>query len=98
QNAMTELQGHLEGAEAALRRILDGKPPLELRRRVEQLLEKHEKGILSPTQLRVQRALAVLGQAGSAEALQVLEAPARGASEAWQTQEARAALLRNAKR
>jgi WD40 repeat protein len=98
QKAMSALERNLEAAEAALRKVLEGKPPLELRRRVEQLLEKHEKGALTAEQLRGLRALTVLEQAGTTEAQQLLETLAKGAPELFQTREAQATLRRLANR
>jgi WD40 repeat protein len=94
QRATQALEEHAELAEGALRQSLAGKPTLECRRRVELLLEKLERGFLSPAQLRTRRAIAVLEGLGGPEARTVLEALAAGAAESGVTQEARAALLR----
>jgi hypothetical protein len=65
-----------------------------VRRRVERLLEQHERGRLAPETLRAVRAVGVLERIATAEARKVLEALAGGAAEARVTAEARAALER----
>jgi RNA polymerase sigma factor (sigma-70 family) len=77
-------------AEPALRQTLAGRPSLEVRRRVQRLLEKLG-GV--PT-LRVTRAVEALELMASAEARRHLQALARGAGESRLTLEARAALQR----
>ena len=84
----------------ALRKALDGRPPLETRRRLEQLLEKQELGRWAPAPegLRLGRALEVLERAATPEARRVLEALAAGAPAARLTQDARGALARLSRR
>jgi WD40 repeat protein len=94
QKAMLELEKLGEWAEPALRQALEGRPPLETRRRVEQLLDKLERAVWTPEQLRASRALAVLERAGTAAARQTLAALTQGAPEARLTQEAQAILRR----
>jgi WD40 repeat protein len=93
QQAAQELAKLHELAAPALRRALDGKGTLELRRRVEQLLDASMKEV-PPEQLGPLRAVEVLEHAGTAEARRLLQVLAKGAPEARLTQEAKAALAR----
>lgn len=77
-------------AEPALRRALKGKPSLESRRRIEQILAK----VRDSHGLRVLRAIEVLETIGTAEARRVLTALAGGDGSALPTREAKAALVR----
>jgi hypothetical protein len=88
QQAMTELTGLLEVAEARLRQVLKGQPALELRRRVEGLLQKLDSRALSPSQLRELRALTLLERLGTPAAREALEALSRGAPHVRLTREA----------
>ena len=64
----------------ALRRALEGRPlSLELRRRIEGLLERLQGPITSGERLRLMRAVEVLGQAATPEARKLLEELAKGA-------------------
>jgi hypothetical protein len=81
-------------AEPALRRALGRRPSEEVRHRAEQLLKKLGEG----NRLQVLRGLEVLEHAGTPQARQVLDKLARGASGAWLTQEATAAVERLARR
>jgi hypothetical protein len=92
--ASNELEKFGELAEFFLRKALEGKPSLDLRQRVEQLLTKIQYGILSGEELRAWRAMEVLEHLGSAEAKQVLEKLARGAPGHRITEEAKASLAR----
>jgi len=85
-------------AEPALRKTLAGNPSLEVRRRIEQLLEQPRKPSLSPEQLRELRAVEVLEHIGTPAAQDVLKTLTKGAADARLTQEAKAALERLAKR
>jgi hypothetical protein len=96
QKAEGELKELGEAAGGTLRAVLAGKPSLELRRRVEGLLEMLDIA-RSPERLRELRAVEVLGYVGTAEAHQVLQALAKGSADARLTQEAQAALLRRTK-
>jgi hypothetical protein len=78
----------------ALRQALAGNPSLELRRRLERLLEQAGRQIPSGERLGRLRALRVLEQIGSPEARRMLEVMAGGAPAAWETQEAKACLRR----
>ena len=79
--------------EPALRQTLAGKPSLEMRRRIEDLLRQLLKNPSANT-LRSLRAIAVLEHIGTPEARQVLQTLARGASAARETQAAADALKR----
>jgi RNA polymerase sigma factor (sigma-70 family) len=87
-----------ELAEGRLRKTLAARPTLEVRRRVEGLLQKLQGPITSPERLRALRALEVLEQIGTREAKQVLEKIARGAPGARLTEEAKVSLERLARR
>jgi WD40 repeat protein len=95
--ASAELEQLDELAEAALRRALEDKPSLEVRRRVERLLNRIDKRRgpqMLPDRLRILRALEVLECLGTPEAHQLLKALAAGEPEAPLTRQARAALGR----
>jgi hypothetical protein len=92
EQAMKELGQIGELALPALRKTLLGKAPLEVRRRVEALVESLE--AVSPDRLRVIRAVETLEYLATAEARAILRALAEGAPGPRQTQEARAALDR----
>lgn len=96
--AEAELEALGELAETALRKALEGQPSLEVRRRVEGLLKKLEGMITDPKKLRVLRALEVLEQIGTPEAIRVLKTMTQGADEALVSREAKASLQRLARR
>jgi RNA polymerase sigma factor (sigma-70 family) len=96
QQAMRELEKAGEVAAAALREALSAGPPLEVRRRVEQLLSRLEGW--TPEWLRAYRALLVLERLATPEALRLLRSLADGAPEARLTREVRGCLLRLARR
>jgi WD40 repeat protein len=98
QKASRELEDLAELAEPMLRKTLNGKPSLEVRRRIEQLLDKQEEKALSGNRLRDLRALMVLERIGTLEARKLVETLAKGAPQAQLTQEAQASLERLAKR
>jgi RNA polymerase sigma factor (sigma-70 family) len=83
-----------EQVEGALRRLLAGKPPLEVARRVEGLLAKLEGPVTDPGRLRQLRALEILEWIGGEEARRVLRTLAAGHAEAQLTREAAATLQR----
>jgi hypothetical protein len=97
EQAYHELENVKEVAEAALKRALQEKPPLELRRRMEQLLAKMDPAHSSES-LRVLRAIEVLEHIDTPAGRQLLERLAQGAPEARLTQEAQASLQRLTKR
>lgn len=90
--AMRELEELGELAEAALRKLLAGKPSLEARRRAEQLLEKLRGPLPAGERLRSLRAVEVLEHAGTEPARRLLIIIAGGAAKARLTREAKAAL------
>jgi len=95
KKAEDELEKLSELAEEALRNALHAKPSLEVKMRLQALLDKLEPGLApNPQQLRILRALEVLETAGTPEAQEVLKAVAKGASRARVTKDAQAALDR----
>jgi hypothetical protein len=95
----TEELAHLGlAAEPALRQVLACKPSLEVRRRVEGLLERLENRVPGPEQLRHLRAVAVLEQIGTSQAQRVLERLTKGKVDDLVTESARLALARLTRR
>ena len=78
-----------------LQKVLEGKPSLEVRRRLEELLEDCDRPATSPQRLQRWRALEVLERAGSPESRQLLRLLAGGAPESRWTRAARASLRRS---
>jgi RNA polymerase sigma factor (sigma-70 family) len=97
QTAMKELAMLEEQAGPLLRERLAAKPPLEVRKRVEELLSQ-TKILHAGEVVRGVRAMAVLEQICTPEARRLLERLAQGAPEARLTREAKASLKRLAKR
>jgi len=95
--ALEELEKLGELAVPSLNRVLAKDPPLETRKRAEELVGKLTGILLSGEQLRLVRAVEVLEQVGTPEARQVLEALVGGAPGALPTREARTALTRMTK-
>jgi RNA polymerase sigma factor (sigma-70 family) len=91
--AMTELEQLGLAVEPALRDALNAKPSLEMRQRIEAVLDKLAGG----TRLRFLRALEVLEHIATDEARLILEALSKGTAEMWPTQEAKASLSRLAR-
>jgi hypothetical protein len=93
QRASNELESLGEVAANELRQTLTRKPSLEVRRRVEALLDVLDR---PPTgeRLRTLRALEVLERIGTPEARQLLKKLATGVPEARATQDAEASLRR----
>jgi RNA polymerase sigma factor (sigma-70 family) len=75
----TQELARLDGAEAALRKALEGNPSAEVRQRVQFALEAREKLELSAEWAVTLRALEVLEQCGTPEAREWLQALAKGA-------------------
>ncbi|HEX6512109.1 MAG TPA: WD40 repeat domain-containing protein, partial [Chloroflexota bacterium] len=98
ERASRELEKIGEPAGPALRKLLKEKPSLEVRKRIEILLEAIDGRPTSPEGLRTFRALQVLETIGTPKAKQILEGLASGAAEAALTQEAKAALTRLSRR
>ena len=81
--------------EPALRKALEGKPSLEMRRRVEALLSDLPcQTAMTPAALRQLRSIQVLEQIGSPAARQILPSLSQGAPAAPATRDAVAALQR----
>jgi hypothetical protein len=87
--AFRTLEGLGEAAEGVLHKTLEGKPSLEVRRRLERLLSKR-----GPFTFRPLRAIEALEWIGTAEARQVLGVLARGAPNPRVAQAAAGALRR----
>ncbi|MGH7171594.1 MAG: WD40 repeat domain-containing protein, partial [Gemmataceae bacterium] len=94
EKAQEELAKLSDLAEPALRKTLTGKPTLEVRRRVQVLLERLRGPVTRPELLRSFRAVAVLEDIGMPKARRVLQELAKGAPEARLSREAKAALQR----
>jgi len=94
QNAENELLALGARTLSAVRKALEGKPSLDVRSRLERLVERAEKGPPSAEQLRTIRALFVVEQSGTAEARTLLQKLTEGVKDAWLTEQARAALER----
>jgi hypothetical protein len=97
ERAFQNLRSLGPAAAPALRQALERKVSLEVRRRLEQLVESLS-GPISGESLRTLRALAVLEHAATPEARRVLQALADGAPGAWLSQEAKASLERLTRR
>jgi RNA polymerase sigma factor (sigma-70 family) len=99
KQAADELEKLGEAATAMYRTALAGNPSLELRRRLEALLEKQDQERRMPSleRLRILRALEALELAGTPKARQLLQKLTGGAPEACLTREAKAALERLAR-
>jgi hypothetical protein len=93
QKASEELEKLGKDAVPTLREQLQGKPPIEVRQRVEQLLEKLDLPP-GPEQLREARAVHLLERIGTPEAERLLETLAKGTPVALTTEKAKAALER----
>jgi hypothetical protein len=83
-----------EQAGPDLRKLLEGKPSTEVRRRAEFLLERMRNAGESGERLRQVRALEVVEAMATPEARRLLEELAEGPAELWLTREAKAALAR----
>jgi RNA polymerase sigma factor (sigma-70 family) len=98
EKAAEELEKIGRAAGEALRKTLAGEPSAELRQRVELLLGKLRTASASPERTRESRALELLEQLGTPEAMALLKELAKGPAGTWLTEEARAALKRAEKR
>jgi RNA polymerase sigma factor (sigma-70 family) len=98
ENAARSLETLGELAVPELEKALQSTTSLEVRRRVERLLDKARGPVLQPDAIRSLRAVEVLDSIGTEEARSVLASLAQGAPEARLTREARASLARLAKR
>jgi WD40 repeat protein len=93
QHGRRELELLEEAAAPELHQVLTRKPSLEVRRRVEALLERLNR-LPAGEQLQALRAIEVLEHIGTSEARNVLRKLADGAPAARVTQEAKASLRR----
>jgi RNA polymerase sigma factor (sigma-70 family) len=93
EKASSELAKYGDRAESALRKKLEGKPPLEARRRIEAILEVLNRP-LAAEQLRDVRAVEVLEHIGMRPARELLQVLAQGAAGARLTREAKSASER----
>jgi RNA polymerase sigma factor (sigma-70 family) len=91
QKALQQLERIGRDAERALREARQKEVSPEVRRRLDELLDRLSSGAWSGEPLRAQRALAVLEHAGTPESRGLLRELASGAPGAWLTQEAQAA-------
>ncbi|SRR5579883_1535360 len=91
--ASVELRKLEDRAEPALRKALSGQPSLEVRRRIQAILEELNHP-LSAEQLRKVRAVEALEHIGTLSAQEVLKVIAKGEPGARLTREAKAALER----
>lgn len=91
QAAMKELEKIGEQIKSPIQKAMQGNVSLESRHRLEQILNALP-DIPGPTTLRTIRAIVVLEKIGSPDAQGVLEALARGAPGARETEEAKASL------
>jgi hypothetical protein len=98
ERATRELEKLEEVAGPALRHLLEGRPPLEVQRRAQTLLDKLDTKGLSGQRLREIRAVEVLEQIGSEGARRLLQTLSRGEPEARLTREAMGSLQRLRKR
>jgi RNA polymerase sigma factor (sigma-70 family) len=94
RQAESELQALHELAEPALRKALAQDPPLDLRRRLERLLDNLSGRLPAAEQMRELRVLEVLELLGNSRARQVLQALAEGVPSARLTREAKSAMQR----
>jgi HEAT repeat protein len=94
EQAVTELEKLAERAEPALKKLLEGQPSPEARRRAEAILAKLGGPVTSSEQLRTLRAIEALEHIGTPEARQVLEKLATGAAGARETEDARRSVER----
>jgi WD40 repeat protein len=98
RRAARELEKLGDWAEPAMRKALEKRPSLEVRRRLEQLLEKLEEPVRAAGAMRELRSLEVLEHTDTAEARAVLRSIAEGPPEARLTRAAKATLDQAQKR
>jgi WD40 repeat protein len=96
KKAVQELEELYDCAEPALLQALASSPSLEVRTQAERLLARLDPA--APEPLRMQRAVTVLEDLATPEARTLLTRLAKGAPEAWLTQDAQSALRRLAKK
>ena len=89
-----ELRSLGEQADAVLHQTLKNHPPLEVRRRIDALLEERRARPYAPEELQRCRAILLLEWIGSAEARRLLQRLAAGTAKVSHVSDARAALKR----
>jgi hypothetical protein len=94
ERATRGLQDLGMSAEAAMRQALRNQPPLEVRRRLEHILEKLESRERTAEELRTLRAIELLELLDTSESQQLLREQSEGPADDWLTQEAKASLAR----
>jgi hypothetical protein len=94
QKATDELAKLGRLAEPALRLVLEDRPSLEVRQRVERLLIHVQGTAPSPEQVFAERAVEVLENIGTKEAHGLLQSLRNGSPESWLTREANESLRR----
>ena len=95
EKAMKDLERLERAAENALRKALaEPQTSLELRRRMERLIERLDAPVTEPERLRELHGVEVLEMVGTPEAKEVLERLAKGTPGLALTREAKAALAR----
>jgi len=98
QDAMEELERWKDLAEPALRRVLENKPSLEVRQRVEKLLARLDDTVQSVELLRIARAVEVFELLETRAAHQALAEIAEKTRDPWVTLYAKSAANRLGKR
>lgn len=98
EKAQEQLRQFGERAEPSLREALKDKLTLEMRKRIEEILEGVRTAAAAPENLRSLRAVEALEHIDTAEAREVLKILANGASSARLTREAKASLERLSRR
>jgi hypothetical protein len=98
EKATAELGKLGAAAEGALRQALEGRPSAEVKQRINSLLEKLTTTPVSAEQARESRALELLERLETAEARDFLKELAKGGEGARLTEEAKAAVRRQATR
>ena len=96
QKATEKLRKFGDAITADLQRVLAGKPVLEVRLRLQSLLDQTREWL--PARLRDHRGIQALEHVGTPQAREVLQALAEGAPQAHRTEAARAALQRLGRR
>ncbi len=94
EDATRALQNLGDAAEPALRKVLEGTPSPETRRRVKDILDSLSGVADSSERLRVLRAVEVLERVGDRDARALLRRLAGGTPGAWLTEEAKTTLRR----
>jgi hypothetical protein len=96
EEATQELEQLGELAEGTLLTALAGRPPIEVRRRIDRILEANKSRRLNPPpdQVRLARAVEVLERIGDPAARKLLATLAQGAPEGPLTRDAEGALQR----